>query len=160
MGLNQFSELPDKFDPSRYANASHSQLEEYYLLHCLPTTEQIVTRLHELRVDHPKLHRVYVLTNGWGWWVDGLKSALQKDGWDDLKSSLDMKLDSEQTYVAMAADMAIAEKAEVFLGNGVSAFPFDFVPSLTLLSQFSSLSANIVMLRLAKGLDASSNRFL
>jgi len=63
---------------------------------------------------------VYVLSNGWGWWLNGLKGALQKDGWDDLKSSLDVRLDGEQQYVAMAVDMAIAEKAEVFVGNGVS----------------------------------------
>jgi len=53
--------------------------------------------------------------------LNGLKGALQKDGWDDLKSSLDVRLDGEQNYVAMAVDMAIAEKAEVFVGNGVSA---------------------------------------
>ena len=52
--------------------------------------------------------------------MNGLKGALQKDGWDDLKSSLDVRLDGEQNYVAMAVDMAIAEKAEVFVRNGVS----------------------------------------
>jgi len=81
-----------------------------------------------------------VLSNGWGWWLDALKRALQQDGWDDLKSSLYV---GEQAYVAMAVDMAIAEKAEVFVGNG-----------------FSSLSSNVVMLRMAKGLDPSTNRFL
>jgi len=35
------------------------------------------------------------------------------------------------------------DKAEVFVGNG-----------------FSSLSANVVMLRMAKGLPVNSNRFL
>jgi hypothetical protein len=37
-----------------------------------------------------------------------------------LKSSLDLRLDMEQQHVAMAVDMAIAEKSEVFIGNGVS----------------------------------------
>jgi hypothetical protein len=58
--------------------------------------------------------------------LNGLKGALQKDGWDDLKSSLDVKLDGEQGYVAMAVDMAIVEKVEVFVGNGVSLFFFHF----------------------------------
>jgi GDP-fucose protein O-fucosyltransferase len=122
MGLNQLPTLPDKFDPTPMANQSHSHLEAYYLEHCLPTAEQIVARLHALRIEHPTLSRVYVLTNGWGWWANSLKNELLKDGWDDLKSSLDIQVDSEQHYVAMAVDMAIAEKAEVFVGNGVSFF--------------------------------------
>jgi hypothetical protein len=63
---------------------------------------------------------VYVLSNEWAWSLDGLKNALEEDGWDDLVSSTDIVLDSEQKHVAMAVDMAIAEKAEVFIGNGVS----------------------------------------
>ena len=140
MGLNQFPSLPDKFYPSLYPSSSSSRSsqsssplppsqpptddpharESYYLQHCLPTIPQIVSKLHQLRDEHPSLRRVYVLSNGWGWWLNGLKGALQKDGWDDLKSSLDLRLDGEQGYVAMAVDMAIAEKAEVFVGNGVS----------------------------------------
>ncbi|RDB29870.1 hypothetical protein Hypma_013959 [Hypsizygus marmoreus] len=139
-GLNQFPTLPDRFDPEPYKGDAHMA---YYMEHCLPTVEQIVERLRAVRKENPGLRRVYVLTNAWGWWLNGLKGALQKDGWDDLTSSLDIKLDSAQTYVAMAVDMAIAEKAEVFVGNG-----------------FSSLTSNIVMLRMAKGLNISSNRFL
>jgi hypothetical protein len=138
MGLNQFPSLPDKFDPAPYANASHTAREEYYLEHCLPSTEQIVSRLHALRVESPTLRRVYVLTNGWKWWVKALKSALQEDGWDDLKSSLDIQVDSEQKYVAMAVDMAIAEKAEVFLGNGVSEQPCVSSTNQLILSSFHS----------------------
>jgi hypothetical protein len=63
--------------------------------------------------------------------LNGLKGALQKDGWDDLKSSLDVRLDGEQNYVAMAVDMAIAEKAEVFVGNGVSLLSSSLIPSLS-----------------------------
>lgn len=164
MGLNQFPGLPDKFappSPSAHApdgsshpndtwtddgEAAHTQTtEEYYLAHCLPTIPQIVSKLHFLRLTHPSLRRVYVLSNGWPMWLSSLKSALQADGWDDLVSSVDVErnLDAEQGYVSMAVDMAIAEKAEVFVGNG-----------------FSSLSSNVVMLRMAKGLDESTNRFL
>jgi hypothetical protein len=126
MGLNQFPALPDKFDPTPHFQEEHSLMEEYYLQHCLPTVEQIVEKLNGLRKENPGLKRVYVLTNGWGWWLNGLKSALQKDGWDDMKSSFDIQLDSEQTYVSMAVDMAIAEKAEIFVGNGVRHFLYSF----------------------------------
>jgi hypothetical protein len=88
--------------------------------HCLPTAEQIVEKLRSVRAENPGLRRVYVLTNAWGWWLNGLKAALQEDGWEDLNSSLDVQLDAAQIQVAMAVDMAIAEKAEVFIGNGVS----------------------------------------
>ncbi|KZT21880.1 hypothetical protein NEOLEDRAFT_1072823 [Neolentinus lepideus HHB14362 ss-1] len=142
MGFNQFPLLPDKFNPAPYNNTADSRLQ-YYFEHCLPETEQIVARLHAVRAQHPSLNRVYLLTNGWGWWLNALKDALRKDGWADATSSLDIQLDAEQSYVGMAVDMAIAEKAEVFIGNG-----------------FSSLSSNIVMLRMAKGLAPASNRFL
>lgn len=120
-GLNQFPSLPDKFDPTPYKGDAYT---DYYMQHCLPTVEQIVERLRAVRKDNPGLRRVYVLTNAWGWWLNGLKAALQADGWDDLKSSLDIHLDTAQTYVAMAVDMAIAEKAEIFVGNGVSNIAF------------------------------------
>jgi len=45
--------------------------------------------------------------------------------------------------VGDGVDMAVAEKAEVFLGNG-----------------FSSLTSNVVMLRMAKGPGPSTYRFL
>ncbi|TFK50708.1 hypothetical protein OE88DRAFT_1808951 [Heliocybe sulcata] len=142
MGFNQFPALPDKFDPVPH-NTSAPALLQYYLEHCLPEIPQIVERLHAVRAERPDLNRVYLLTNGWGWWLNRLKDALRKDGWADATSSLDIQLDAAQSYVGMAVDMAIAEKAEVFVGNG-----------------FSSLSSNIVMLRMAKGLEPSLNRFL
>lgn len=120
-GFNQFPELPDRFDPPRFT--SFDGLEKYYLARCWPTIPQIVAKLAEVRRARPSLRRAYVLTNGWVWWVNSLRDALQADGWDDPKSSLDITLDSEQSYVAMAVDMAIAERAEVFVGNGVSAVP-------------------------------------
>ncbi|KAG2352335.1 hypothetical protein BDR07DRAFT_1615071 [Suillus spraguei] len=142
MGINQHPSLPDRFDRSPYVNDTNARLS-YYLDHCWPSTEQVVEKLRGIRKEYPGLKRVYVLSNEWAWSLDGLKSALEEDGWDDLVSSIDIVLDSEQKHVAMAVDMAIAEKAEVFIGNG-----------------FSSLSSNVVMLRMAKGMEAESNRFL
>lgn len=122
MGLNQFPSLPDKFSPESQlpSTVSAKEKEEFYLEHCMPTHEQIRAKLHAVRKENPGLRRVYLLTNGWGWWLNGLKGVLKKDGWDEMVTSLDIKLDEEQEYVAMAVDMAIAEKAEVFVGNGVS----------------------------------------
>ncbi|KAH0834283.1 hypothetical protein J3R83DRAFT_11652 [Lanmaoa asiatica] len=142
MGINQHPSLLDRFDPSPLVNDTAAK-EAYYLEHCLPTTSRLVARLHEIRAQHPGLRRVYVLSNEWAWALSELKDALAKDGWSDLVSTVDVQLDAEQYHVSMAVDMAIAERAEVFVGNG-----------------FSSLSSNVVMLRLAKGMDPSTNRFL
>ena len=147
MGLNQFPTLPDKFYPSLYA-ADAKEREAYYLQHCLPTVPQIVEKLRGLRNENPGLRRVYVLSNGWAWWLNGLKGALQKDGWDDLKSSLDLRLDGEQGYVAMAVDMAIAEKAEMFVGNGVSAGGFPSLAYFPLFWHYFSIFG-LVLLQLS-----------
>ncbi|KAG6810217.1 hypothetical protein H0H92_012843, partial [Tricholoma furcatifolium] len=116
-GLNQLPGLPDRFNSSQYTTDS-PEYREYYMEHCLPTVEQLVARLAAVRRENPGLRRVYVLTNAWGFWLAGLKRALLLDGWEDLRSTLDLSLDPKQTQVAAAVDMAIAERAQVFLGNG------------------------------------------
>uniref|UniRef100_A0A0W0G2T9 Uncharacterized protein n=1 Tax=Moniliophthora roreri TaxID=221103 RepID=A0A0W0G2T9_MONRR len=141
IGMNQYEGLLDKFEPSWDSKEN----KDYYMKHCLPTIDQIVERLHQIREENPskKLKHVFLMSNGWGWWLSKLSKKLREDGWSEVTTSYDFELDAAQTQVSGAIDMAIAEKADVFVGNG-----------------FSSMTANIVMLRLAKGLELSSNRFL
>ncbi|KAF7976759.1 hypothetical protein HWV62_5752 [Athelia sp. TMB] len=144
MGLNQFPALPDRFAPPPAATPGDTPSAEtaaYYRAHCYPSVAQIVARLHAVREAHPSLTRVYALSNGWPRFLGELRAALAADGWADTITRV--HLDAEQAYVGMAVDMAVAEKAEVFVGNG-----------------FSSLSANVVMLRMAKGADPRTNHFL
>ena len=129
--MNQFHGLPDRFDPSLYSTSRDARLN-YYTQHCFPEIGQIANRLHAVREDCPHLRRVFILTNGWGWWLNSLKDALWKDGWNDLISSLDLTLDEEQKHVAMGVDMAIAQQAEVFVGNGVSSCLCSFLTLLEL----------------------------
>lgn len=126
MGINQLHSLPDRFTPPPSPKGGdRAEVEAYYMQHCLPEVVQVVERLRTLRKEHPGLRRVYALSNGWGWWLNELKKALLDDGWASVASSLDVQLDAEQHYVSMAVDMAIAEKAEVFVGNGASScLPF------------------------------------
>ncbi|KAJ7498144.1 hypothetical protein B0H11DRAFT_833367 [Mycena galericulata] len=56
--------------------------------------------------------------------------------WDGIATSRDLALTWEQRYVAQAVDMYIGTRAEVLIGNG-----------------FSTLTSNVVMLRMARGLD-------
>ncbi|KXN89070.1 hypothetical protein AN958_06339 [Leucoagaricus sp. SymC.cos] len=158
---------------SRYMRLTPSvqdEKKEYYRKRCYPTHEEIVERLHTIRAEHDDtfvstqnsndnhasssstssstssshhLRRVYVLSNAWPIWLDGLKHKLIDDGWEDVIFGGDLILDKEQKGVDVAVDMSIAERAEVFVGNG-----------------FSSVSGNIVMLRTAKGMDVRTNRLL
>lgn len=48
-----------------------------------------------------------------------LKEKLLKDGWEHVATSRDLDVLPEGKEVAVAADMAIGARAEVFLGNGV-----------------------------------------
>jgi hypothetical protein len=85
-----------------------------------------------------------------------LTGASQHDGWDDMRSTLNVRLDGKLWYVAIAMDMAIVEKAEVFLCYGVSfGFLFRHREKLTCTNR-SKVSSNVVMLR--KELDPSTNR--
>ncbi|KAG6810529.1 hypothetical protein H0H92_011447 [Tricholoma furcatifolium] len=95
---------------------SDEDIPQFYRDHCMPDVEYIVKRLARVRkANH--MDRVYALTNRAGSWVETLKYELLKDGWSDVKSSLDLQLNSSQRYISMAVDMAIAQKAEVFIGN-------------------------------------------
>ncbi|THU79661.1 hypothetical protein K435DRAFT_973071 [Dendrothele bispora CBS 962.96] len=190
MGLNMYPGVGKDFDPDEYLRQviienesgngdgngngngneggksnSNEELDEkeksrvlkpYYFEHCLPEIDQIVARLREVREEMGSssssssgeggkvdLKRLYILSNGKASWLNELGKELKGDGWVDVRSTTDLRLDKQQKYVSGAIDMAIAEKAEVFIGNG-----------------FSSLSSNIVMLRLAKGLPPNSNHFL
>jgi hypothetical protein len=75
-----------------------------------------------------KLTRVYVLTNGRPEWLRELKDALQEDArrmrldeWEHIGTSRDLhlRLTHEQKHISQALYMAVAQRAEVFIGNGV-----------------------------------------
>jgi len=70
-----------------------------------------------------QLRRVFILSNARRLWLADLKDKLAKDGWDNVISRRDLTLDKQQRGVSVAVDMSIAEKAEVFVGNGVSGLP-------------------------------------
>ncbi|KAL0567423.1 hypothetical protein V5O48_014571 [Marasmius crinis-equi] len=113
-GFNKLEVLLDKFNSA--ANPSF----DYYRQHCYPDIDEILEKLNQVRKDNPSLglKRVFLLSNGSGWWVYRLAQKLKENGWTDVVGSNDLRLDSGQKQVSGAVDMAIAEKAEVFIGNG------------------------------------------
>ncbi|KAI0327652.1 hypothetical protein GY45DRAFT_1256570 [Cubamyces sp. BRFM 1775] len=146
-GFNQFPELPDQFVPPPSAGWGEATEEgkKIYLRHCFPDIEQMVERVQEIR-NTPAgqgLKYIYIMTNGKKPWVQALKDALGKTGgWQKIVSSRDLTLNWEQQYVAQSVDMLIGERAQVLIGNG-----------------FSSLTSNIVMMRMARDLPPDTNRF-
>jgi len=111
--------------------------------HCFPTMQQIVDKVTEVQKVSEGLKNVYVMTNAGVPWLEELKEELMKaHKWDQIASSRDLKLNWEQKYVAQTVDMMIGQRAQVFIGNG-----------------FSSLTSNVVMLRMAQGVPPETNRF-
>lgn len=125
---NEFPGLPDRFSPPSLSDAQTSKEEARYRAHCFPNIEQIVSRVREVRaslLSRTRLTRLYVMTNGRPEWLEELKVALQEDAerglgrWEQITTSRDLRLTREQRHNGQAIDMAIGQRAEVFLGNGV-----------------------------------------
>ncbi|KAJ6485369.1 hypothetical protein C8R47DRAFT_980181 [Mycena vitilis] len=118
--------------------------------HCWPTQVEIVQRVREVRAaavsgetfSAQNLRRVYIATNGEPEWVAELVALLHDDGWDTVSTSLEMELTRDEFAVAQAVDSAVLMSAETFIGVG-----------------FSSLTSNVVQLRLAGGRHPGTNRF-
>ncbi|KAF8190286.1 hypothetical protein K438DRAFT_1831734, partial [Mycena galopus ATCC 62051] len=116
------------------------------LAHCWPSAETIVARARQIRdgdgIAPPQnLRKIYISTNGDPSWVGNLTALLAADGWE-AASSIDMEFTLEQQAVAQAVDMAVLTSAESFIGVG-----------------FSSLSSNVVQVRLAGGRDPNTIHF-
>ena len=93
-----------------------------YMQRCLPTIEQIVEKVKEVRRSSAGkgLRNVYIMSNGSPSWISKLKAALRaKHDWAHVASSRDLMLTPEQKYVSQALDMLVAQRAQVFIGNGV-----------------------------------------
>ncbi|KAF8526878.1 hypothetical protein BU17DRAFT_40092 [Hysterangium stoloniferum] len=160
-GWNQLALMPDKYQvPGARSLTSGPELEEF-LGHCWPSIEEIVEKVRKVKVEYESrisetsgrehLRAVYILSNAKKEWIELLKDALMKSGmvWDNVAGSRDLAFEpssgsipSPEKLAAQAVDMAIAARAGAFIGNG-----------------FSTMTANIVLLRLTNGLTADTSRF-
>ncbi|KAF5360083.1 hypothetical protein D9758_007575 [Tetrapyrgos nigripes] len=149
--------------------------EREYRRHCFPTIEEIVDKVERVRKDvreyvvmkrlqegnsaiagagekghvevegevemEGNLNRIYIMSNAPKEWLEELKDALMWNGghgrgWEDIRTSRDLELSWEEKYVAQSLDMYVAMRSEAFIGNG-----------------FSSLTSNIVMIRMARNVN-------
>lgn len=121
--FNSFPQFVDKFElPPNRTGELTKEVMNHYLPACLPSIQQIVTKVTEVRKTEAGkgLRNIFIMTNGARDWVTELKEALRETGgWDLISSSRDMQLDWEQKYIAQSVDMLIGERAQVFVGNGV-----------------------------------------
>jgi hypothetical protein len=125
--FNSFPELPDHLViPSDKDEATKKAIHKS---HCYPTIPEIVAKVRVVRKENPGLRNIFLMTNGKAGWIAELTDALMSDGlqWDAIHSTRELELTWEEKYVDQAVDMLIAQKAEVFVGNGVSLFLFFLV---------------------------------
>ena len=128
MGWNLFPSLPDQFNPPPKGSNGEitSEYNASYSRHCYPNTYQIIRRIHEVRREWKAetgewLTHLYIMTNGEEPWLRDLIQRLHSVGkWERISTGRDLTLTVEQSYVSQIIDMAIGERASVFLGNGVS----------------------------------------
>ncbi|KAB5595100.1 hypothetical protein CTheo_1388 [Ceratobasidium theobromae] len=147
-GWNQLPQLHDKFDPPSREGIEGGQntpeIADYYLRRCLPTPAQVAARLRRIKSGrHARLSHIFIATNAEESYLLELREVLAADGWapDSIVTSKDLDLNWQATSVAMAVDMSILSRAEVFVGNG-----------------FSSMTSNVVMRRLTTGTPLDSVR--
>jgi len=144
-GFNQLPDLLDQFNPPPRPSEGVTQaIYDAYSKSCYPSIEEIVQKVADIMHTRAgkDLSNIHIMTNGKDPWLSELKEALHKLGkWKQISSSREFKVNWEQKYVAQSIDMVVGQRADVFIGNG-----------------FSSLTATIVMLRMAKGLDPEATR--
>jgi hypothetical protein len=134
-GFNQLPELPDHFDPPpRPTEGNITQaIYDAYAKSCYPSIEEIVQKVTDAKRTNAgkDLHNIYIMTNGKHPWLGELKKALHKSGdWNQISSSRELQVTWDQRFVVQSIDMVVGQRADVFIGNGVSqAFPAPF-PSM------------------------------
>ncbi|EGN95102.1 hypothetical protein SERLA73DRAFT_187410 [Serpula lacrymans var. lacrymans S7.3] len=143
---NTLPELPDTFvrpTDGGWGETSEANMN-MYIQRCYPSIEQIVEKVKAVvAASVDPLRYVYIMTNGAVPWVEELKTSIKSSGnWDHVGSSRDLQLTWEEKYVAHGLDMFVASRAQILIGNG-----------------WSSLTSNVVLLRLAHNMSLESNRF-
>jgi hypothetical protein len=127
-GFNQLPELLDHFDsPPRPKEGNATQeIYDAYAKSCYPSIEEIVQKVADVKRTKAgsRLTNIYIMTNGKQPWLGELKQALHKSGnWNKISTSRELKVTWEQKYVVQSIDMVVGQRADVFIGNGVSLIP-------------------------------------
>ncbi|KAI0364666.1 hypothetical protein BV20DRAFT_955721 [Pilatotrama ljubarskyi] len=147
VSVDTFPSLMDRFTvpPYKVRGKTTSATIEYYRKHCYPSLAEITAKVADI-LGTPAargVRKLFMMTNADQRWIADAKNALwEVANWEMISSSRDMTVSWEQTYVAQCIDALVAQRAQVFIGNG-----------------FSTLTSTVVTMRLANGLPIDSTRF-
>ncbi|KAJ1302996.1 hypothetical protein OPQ81_011199 [Rhizoctonia solani] len=145
---NQLPQLRDKHvDPPRDGvEWGHytPEIKEYYFKHCLPTPEQIGSRIRDiLEETRARISHIFIASDAEDEFLTELRRVLAMNGWgpNRVTTSKDLELNWQATSVNNVVDMAILSRAELFIGNG-----------------WSTMTSNVVMRRLTTGRSPVNTR--
>ncbi|KAF7359851.1 hypothetical protein MVEN_00710500 [Mycena venus] len=122
-GLNNFRELPDKYLLPKLNHHSESTAEiEMVRKYCLPSIPEVVRKVHAVVRHAQHITRVYVMSDAEQPWLNELKAALSAaHEWaHGIATRHNLQLSPEGQFVAEAVDMYVAQRAEMFIANGLS----------------------------------------
>ncbi|KAI0648323.1 hypothetical protein C8Q79DRAFT_906518 [Trametes meyenii] len=139
VSVNAFSSMMDQFTVPRDVNAEH------YRKHCFPSIDEVTAKVEEvLKTQAARgVRKLFIMTNADSEWIARVEQALLPlTNWETVSSSRDLTISWEQKYVAQCIDSLVAQRAQVFIGNG-----------------FSTLTSTAVTMRLANGFPSDSTRF-
>jgi hypothetical protein len=115
--FNVFPEFSDRFEPP----TDYWSRSAYYTDHCYPSSERIISKIESVRQKHGTIRRLYIMTNAKGSWFASLLEKLEQTAsWDTIATNRDLNFTQEQRYASQALDALVAQRAEAFIGNGVS----------------------------------------
>lgn len=121
--FNAFNSFDSFLDPWTKPEGTFEERMPAYRERCFPSIEAIVRKVEDARTSAAGrgLKYLYVMTNGDREWLAALKHALNASHeWDSIATSRDLALTWEQKFVSQSMDMLVGERAQVFIGNGVS----------------------------------------
>ncbi len=119
---NMMDQLPPPPRPKKRVKPT-SEVAKLSMRRCYPTVQDIVEKVVDVRQTPAArdVRRLYIMTNGSPAFIRELKDALQEAAhWEGMSSSRDLVLNRQQKYLAQAIDQMVAQRAQVFIGNGVS----------------------------------------
>ena len=126
VSVNSFPSLPDATFGNYTSDGSRIEptpkQAAAYRHRCYPSIPRIVAKVVAVRATAAGagVRRLHIMTDGGPAYVARLKRALWNAAeWDSISSTQDLVLNWEQGFVLEAVDALVAQRAQVFIGNGV-----------------------------------------
>ncbi|KAJ9126720.1 hypothetical protein QFC24_001751 [Naganishia onofrii] len=123
VGFNKLAGLPGNENIPPSSDMPKPAVLGLYRAKCDPETLEIIARARRMRVNHPLLNTIYILSNADYNFIEETKKWLASDGWHTILTSSDIVSEFDDQEVGEAVDTEIARRSGVFVGNGVCLSP-------------------------------------